>query len=92
VTDRTDEVVAWRSVEGSQIDTSGKVTFADAPEGRGTIVTAIIAYDPPFGGLGQIVAKIAKREPALQLRQELKRFKMLMETGEIATAAHRNPQ
>jgi uncharacterized membrane protein len=92
VTDRTDEIIAWRSVDGSQIDARGKVIFADAPEGRGTVVTAIVAYDPPFGRIGQMVAKMSGREPALQLRQELKRLKMLIETGEIATADHRNPQ
>lgn len=90
VTDQPDEVIAWRSVEGSEIDTSGKIMFTDAPAGRGTTVTALIAWNPPFGPLGQIVAKAAGREPAIQARHELKRFKMLMETGEIATA-HRRP-
>lgn len=89
VTDRPDEVIAWASVEGSEIETSGKVMFADHPGGRGTVVTAIIAWNPPFGMLGQLVAKVAGREPAAQSRHELKRFKMLMETGEIATAQSR---
>ncbi|MFD2104528.1 SRPBCC family protein [Tabrizicola soli] len=89
VTDQPGEVIAWRSVEGSEIDTSGKVMFADAPAGRGTVVTAIIAWDPPFGALGQMVARASGRAPGVQSRHELKRFKMLMETGEIATARRR---
>lgn len=86
VTDRPDEVIAWQSVEGSEIETSGKVMFTDAPAGRGTVVTAIIAWTPPYGLAGQLVAKVSGRDPAAQTRHELKRLKMLMETGEIATA------
>jgi uncharacterized membrane protein len=88
VQDRPDELVAWRSVEGSDIDTEGRVTFRDAGA-RGTIVEAIIAYKPPGGTLGKLVAKLFQREPNIQGRQELKRFKMLMETGEIAIAKHK---
>ncbi|AJE47296.1 SRPBCC family protein [Celeribacter indicus] len=89
VSDRKDEEIAWRSVEGSEIDTEGKVMFRDAPGGRGTEVEAVVAYVPPAGELGRLVAKLFRREPELQGRRELKRFKMLMETGEVATAANR---
>ena len=67
------------------------MTFRDAPGGRGTEVEAIIAYVPPAGELGRWVAKLFQAEPAIQGRRELKRFKMLMETGEIATSATRKP-
>ena len=50
---------------------------------------AIIAYNPPAGELGRWIAKLFQAEPALQGRRDLKRFKMLMETGEIATSANR---
>ena len=86
------ELIAWRSVAGSDIDTEGRVTFKDAPGERGTRVTAIIAYKPPAGELGRIVAKLFQREPAVQARHDLKRFKMLMEAGEIATSARRKDQ
>jgi uncharacterized membrane protein len=85
VTDRPDELIAWRSVEGSEIDTEGRVSFTDARE-RGTIVEAIVAYKPPGGTAGKLIAKLYQREPNIQGRQELKRLKMLMETGEIAQA------
>jgi uncharacterized membrane protein len=86
-----DSSISWRSTEGSQIKTEGRVTFADAPGGRGTIVTADIGYTPPGGDLGRAVAKLFMAEPNIQARHELKRFKMLMEAGEIATPInHRN--
>lgn len=78
------EAIGWRSVEGSDIKTEGRVTFSDAPGGRGTVVTANIAYEPPAGDLGRLVAKLFAAEPNIQARHELKRFKMLMEAGEIA--------
>lgn len=87
--DREGEVIAWRSVEGSDMETGGRVTFTDAPGERGTRVDAEIAYVPPGGEAGRLVAKLVQREPAIQARRELKRFKMLMETGEIATSQNR---
>ena len=89
VTDRPGEIIAWRSVAGSQIDTEGRVAFSDAPGGRGTQVEAIVAYKAPGGELGRLVAKLFQAEPSIQARRELKRFKMLMETGEIATSENR---
>jgi uncharacterized membrane protein len=86
------ELIAWRSVEGSEIDTEGRVSFEDAPGDRGTRVGLIIAYQPPGGELGRLLAKVFMREPAVQARHDLKRLKMLMETGEIATSANRRDQ
>ncbi|CAH0496061.1 hypothetical protein NVSP9465_01089 [Novosphingobium sp. CECT 9465] len=83
------ELIAWRSVDGSDIDTEGRVTFSDAPGSRGTRVSVRIAYKPPAGELGRVVAKLYGREPEIQARHDLRRFKMLMETGEIATSARR---
>ncbi|GAB1581208.1 SRPBCC family protein [Phyllobacterium phragmitis] len=89
VEDRENELIAWRSVPGSDIETEGRVAFRDAPGGRGTQVEAIVAYKPPAGELGRLVAKLFQREPGIQGRHELKRFKMLMETGEIAKSESR---
>jgi uncharacterized membrane protein len=86
------ELIAWRSVEGSDIDTEGRVSFTDAPGERGTQVKLLVAYDPPAGELGRAVAKLFLREPAIQARHDLKRLKMLMETGEIATSARTKDQ
>lgn len=91
VEDRENEHIAWRSTSGSDIDTRGSVSFRDAPGGRGTEVEAQIAYVPPGGAVGRWIAKAFQREPAMQGRRELKRLKMLMETGEIATSNNRKP-
>lgn len=89
VEDRPGELISWRSVEGSEIETEGKVMFRDAPADRGTVVEAIVAYKPPAGNVGRLIAKLFGKEPKVQARQDLKRLKMLMETGEIATSANR---
>jgi uncharacterized membrane protein len=76
--------IAWSSTDNSEVKTKGRIDFADAPAGRGTLTTLDIAYEPPAGDLGRLVAKLFGREPNIQARQELKRFKMLMEAGEIS--------
>ena len=81
-----DRLIAWTSEEGADVPNSGKVEFFDAGE-RGTIVVATILYDPPAGVIGKVIAKMFQREPALQSRRDLRRFKQLLETGEIATGA-----
>ena len=78
--------IEWTSEEGADVPNSGRVEFEDKP-GRGTIVTATILYDPPAGIVGKIIAKMFQREPAIQARRDLRRFKQLMETGEVATPA-----
>lgn len=80
-------LIAWKTAEGADIRNGGRVEFHDATGGRGTTVTAVLAYEPPAGGLGKLVAKIFQREPSLQARRDLRRFKQLMETGEIATSS-----
>ncbi len=87
VEERENELISWRSVEGADIRNSGRVSFRDAPANRGTVVDLEISYNSPGGMLGRQIARILQREPNTQARRDLKRFKQLMETGEIATAA-----
>ncbi|WP_315763043.1 SRPBCC family protein [Sphingomonas sp. Y38-1Y] len=87
--ERAGELIVWRSVEGSSIDTEGRVAFRDAPGGRGTQVELVVAYVPPAGGAGVAIAKLLQREPEQQARRDLRRFKALMETGEIPTSDNR---
>jgi uncharacterized membrane protein len=82
--------LAWRSDDDADVFNEGRITFSPAQGNRGTIVTVLMAYDPPAGFLGRITAKVLQREPEVQLRRDLRRFKQLMETGEIATNV-RNP-
>jgi uncharacterized membrane protein len=80
-------VIGWESEEGADVRNSGRVEFLDAPPGRGTYVRATISYDPPAGAVGKLVAKVLQREPNVQARRDLRRFKQLMETGEVTSSA-----
>ncbi|MBB5699703.1 SRPBCC family protein [Sphingomonas yantingensis] len=83
--------ISWQSEDGADVPNSGRVTFTDAGA-RGTVVSATIAYDPPAGIVGKVIAKLFQREPAIQARRDLRRFKQLMETGEIATSSRTQTQ
>lgn len=87
--ERENELLSWQSAKDSEIEARGSVRFRDARGGRGTELEAIVAYKPPGGEIGRWVAKLFQREPSIQGRRELKRLKMLLETGEIATASNR---
>ena len=90
--ERAGEMLAWRSLPDSEIAAEGRVRFRDAGPGRGTVVEATIAYTPPAGELGRLLAKVFRRDPETQGLRELRRLKMLMETGEIATSDNRKPR
>jgi uncharacterized membrane protein len=57
------------------------VEFIEQGDGRSTRVRATISYDPPGGTAGRLVAKLFGREPEVQARQDLNRFKEVMESG-----------
>ncbi len=78
-------LIAWASAEGASVRHSGRIDFRDSTNGRGTVVTATIVYDPPAGSVGKAIAKLFAREPNIQARRDLRRFKQLMETGEVST-------
>ena len=79
--------IAWKSTPESQIATTGEVLFREAPGDRGTYVSLVQTYDPPGGAIGKLAAKVMQREPGIQARRDLRRFKQLMETGEVTTNA-----
>ncbi|MBV8593067.1 MAG: SRPBCC family protein [Caulobacteraceae bacterium] len=85
--DEPDRLIAWESEPGGDIANTGQVEFLDAPPGRGTWVRVTLAYEPPAGEAGKAVAKLFQKEPKMQARRDLRRFKQLMEAGEIATSA-----
>lgn len=80
------ERICWSTVPGTGIEHSGQIEFRDAQGGRGTEVTATILYNPPAGKIGKVLAKLFQKEPKIQARRDLRRFKQLMETGELATS------
>jgi uncharacterized membrane protein len=75
--------LAWRSLPGSRIDNSGTVHFAEAPGDRGTEVKVVLHYDVPGGRLGRAVARLVGENPVQQVRDDLRRFKQVIETGDI---------
>jgi uncharacterized membrane protein len=85
--DMPGRLIAWESEPGADITNRGRVEFLEAAPGRGTMARAVIAYDPPAGTIGRAIAKILQREPNVQARRDLRRFKQLMETGEITNSA-----
>ena len=89
--EREGEMISWACGEDADISKSGRVEFRDAGT-RGCVVTLTILYDPPAGLIGKLAAKLFQREPAIQARRELRRFKQFMETGEVATAARNRRQ
>jgi uncharacterized membrane protein len=84
VDDQPDNRIAWRSLKGSDIDNSGFVEFVPAPGKRGTLVKVHLQYTPPMGAVTAKIAKIFRREPGQQIEEDLRAFKQLMETGEVA--------
>lgn len=83
--DRPNELIAWRSLEGADVDSAGTVRFEQLPGGRGTVVKLEMDYRPPAGALGAGIAKLFGEDPEWQVKEGLRRFKQLMETGEVMT-------
>ena len=96
VEDQPGRRIAWRSIEGSGITNGGSVDFRPAPKDEGTEVIVEMSYEPPAGQLGAVVAKLLGEEPDIQVSDDLRRFKQLLEVGEVvrsdATIAGRRGQ
>jgi uncharacterized membrane protein len=90
--DEPGRLIAWQSAEGADVAHRGRIEFRDAPPGRGTWVTATIAYAPPGGFIGKAVAKLTQKEPSIQTRRDMRRLKQFLETGETATTTPPNRQ
>jgi uncharacterized membrane protein len=88
VTQRENEIVSWKTVDDSDVAHAGSVIFRDAPAGRGTEMKIEVDYEPPGGPIGALTARfmgIFGQSPDAKVREDLRRFKMQMETGEVAT-------
>jgi uncharacterized membrane protein len=81
------KLIAWRSLEQADVVNAGSVRFEKAPEGHGTYVRVTINYNPPAGKLGATLAQLLGTEPLQLIKEDLRRLKQIMETGEIATIA-----
>src|SRR3954468_20133577 len=74
-------LIAWQSLEGSDVVSAGSVNFDDV--GSGTRVTVRLQYNPPGGKVGATLVKLLGRDAATEIRQDLRQFK---ETVERRTA------
>lgn len=86
VADDPGRVITWRSLENSQVDNAGAVRFEPAAGGRGTIVKVNIQYNPPGGVIGKTVAQLFGEEPEQQLDDDMRRFKQMLEVGEVVVS------
>lgn len=94
VDDRPGERIAWRSLEGADVENAGVVSFRSAPGERGTEVRVDMHYDAPAGRAGVVVAKLFRREPGQEVSADLRRLKQVMETGQVVhsdATVHRGP-
>jgi uncharacterized membrane protein len=85
VEDVPNEIIAWRAVDGGDggMEGWGSVRFAPAPGGRGTEVAVELAYEPPCGPIGEAFITLLEGEPSEHVKEDLRRFKQLMEAGEV---------
>ena len=85
IDDRPNDRLAWRSLEDSDVYNAGSVRFDPVPEEPGTYVTVELLYDPPGGTIGASLAKLLGSDAEAEIEDDLRAFKELMETGEIAS-------
>ncbi len=83
--EQPNELIMWRSIEGSDVLMLGTVEFTDAVGKRGTLIEVHISYESPGGAVGNTAAKLLGKDPSFLMRQDMRRFKALMEAGEIPT-------
>jgi uncharacterized membrane protein len=84
-----DSLIAWKSAAGAEVPNAGSVHFSAAPGGRGTIVKVVMDVEPPAGKLGFVMAKLFGEDPDREVREDLRRFKQLMETEQVSISASR---
>jgi uncharacterized membrane protein len=87
VADEPGRLIAWRSIEGADVDNEGSVRFTLVPNDRGTEMKVLLSYAPPAGWLANTVATLIGRGGDREVREALRRFKQQMEADEVAIAA-----
>ena len=86
-----DELIAWRSLPGAEVNNAGSVHFTPTPDGTGTDVRVVLSYEPPAGKLGAAVAKLLGEEPSQQVAEDLRRFKQVMDLGDVLVGSKTQP-
>ncbi len=83
--DTANQRIAWRSLGNSEVHTRGSVNFRADPQGRGTFVSANVEYGIPGGSLTSGLAALFGKHPEFVVREDVRRFKQLLESGEVPT-------
>jgi len=84
--DQPNELIAWRTLNGSDVEHDGRVRFVTAPGNRGTEIHVDLAYDPPGGRISAMIAKLFREAPGQQVQDDLYNLKQVLETGEITVS------
>jgi len=87
INERENELIAWRSLPGSEVANAGSVRFTKDDTGAGTMVKVSLLYNPPAGRLGAMVASATGEAPGIQISKDLKKFKDMAEAGKLNGAA-----
>lgn len=85
IEDKRDELIAWQSLAGSEVDSAGSVRFTPAHGSRGTVLKVALKYAPTGGKLGNFFATHFTRGAKKEIAASLFRLKSLLETGEMPT-------
>jgi len=85
ISEKENELIAWRSLEGSAVDTAGSVHFVPARNGQATEVKVVLKYNPPAGKVGAVIARLLGDAPEQQIEEDLRTFKWVMEIGRLTS-------
>lgn len=83
INEKEGELIGWRSVPGGDLDHAGSVRFLPLPGRPGSEVRVTLQYQPPGGTLGSLVARLLGPDPERTIREDLSRFKRIMEEGDL---------
>jgi uncharacterized membrane protein len=92
INEEANRLIAWRSLGNADVDNAGSVRFVPAEGEGGTDVKVVMDYIPPAGRVGAFVAGLFGENPEQQIREDLERFKQLMEGGDVAAAGAQQGQ
>lgn len=87
INDIENKLIAWRSVNSPDVDAAGSLRLEEVPQGRGTILRFSLQYLAPGGRLVTAVAKLLGHDPESELKEDLRRLKQILETGEVVTTS-----
>lgn len=87
INEKENELIAWRSLEGSEIPNAGSVRFTKDPSGAGVTIKISLMYHPPAGQIGAYVARLLGEEPSIQIAEDLQKFRTMAESGHMNGAA-----